>query len=227
LNLQERQSKILSILTGDIAIERGKEYSISFNTNDFNASSYQFTLDFTEGAAQIQSIQAGNLPNMGDGNFGLFKNVLTTSWNGTADMNNPQLFTLHFIAHKSGKLSEMLAINNTLTTVEAMSKNGKPLSVELKFNHSDIQDVGYALYQNHPNPFDKETMIAFNLPTETLAQLTICSLDGRILYTQKDNFKAGKHEIKIDKKDINASGVLYYRLDTPDFTTTRKMVLIK
>jgi hypothetical protein len=164
---------------------------------------------------------------MGDGNFGLFKNSLTTSWNGTADMNNPQLFTLHFIAHESSKLSEILTINNTLTAVEAISKEGKPLSVELKFSHSSVQEEGYSLYQNHPNPFDKETTIAFNLPTETQAQLTIYSLDGRVLYTQKDNFKAGRHEIKIDKKDINASGVLYYRLDTPDFTTTRKMVLIK
>ncbi len=227
LSLQERQSPILSIITDDIVIEKGKDYAISFTANGFNVSSYQFTLGFTEGGAQIQSIQAGNLPNMGDRNFGLFKNALTTSWNGTADMNNPQLFTLHFIAHKSGKLSELLTINNTLTAVEAISKEGKPLSVELKFNHSGVQEIAYSLYQNHPNPFDNETTIAFNLPTETSAQLTVYSLDGRILYTQKDNFKAGKHEIKIDKKDINASGVLYYRLDTPDFTTTRKMVLIK
>jgi Dockerin type I domain len=227
LNLQERQSPILSIFTDDIFIEKGQEYAISLTAKGFNAASYQFTLGFTEGVARIQSIQTGNLPNMGDSNFGLFKNALTTSWNGVADAYNPQLFTLHFTAQKSGKLSEMLSINNTLTTVEAISKEGKPLSVELKFNHSGIQDVGYALYQNHPNPFDKETSITFNLPTETSAQLTVYSLDGRILYTQKDNFKAGKHEVKIDKKDIKASGVLYYRLDTPDFTTTRKMVLIK
>ncbi len=227
LNLQERQSQILSITTDDIAVEKGQSYSISFAANGFNASSYQFTLGFTEGVAQIQSIQIGNLPNMGNGNFGLFKNALTTSWNGAADMNNPQLFTLYFTAIKTGKLSEMLIINNTLTAVEAISKEGKPLAVELKFNHSGVQEIAYSLYQNHPNPFDKETTIVFNLPTETSAQLTVYSLDGRILYTQKDNFKAGKHEIKIDKKDINSSGVLYYRLDTPDFTTTRKMVLIK
>lgn len=226
--LQERQSTILKISTDDMPVEKGKEYTIPFSVKDFKALSYQFTLGFTEGVADIQHIEMGNLPQLSDGNFALFKNALTTSWNGSAsNTDDVTLFKLHFKALKTGQLSDFLTLNSALTATEAIGTDKKLMPIELSFNNKKFSKTDFSLYQNHPNPFDRETTISFNLPTETAAQLTVYALDGRILYTQKQSFSAGQHEVKIDKKDLNASGVLYYRLDTPDFTATRKMVVIK
>jgi hypothetical protein len=209
-------------------IEKGKKYAIAFTSNDFNAFSYQFTLGFTEGVAKMQSIEASNdLPNLNNGNFGIFKEAITTSWNGNAKTMTPQLFTLYFVAHQSGQLSEMLSINNSLTLAEAYNSERQPMAIELKFTHTKAPIEQLTLYQNHPNPFDKETTIAFNLPNETKAKLSIYNAQGQILYTLSDAYKAGYNEILIRKDVLKASGVLYYRLDTPDHSATRKMIVFK
>ncbi len=226
--LQTRNNAKLTIQTDDRWIDKGKEYAIAFTCNDFNVLSYQFTLGFTEGVAQVQSIEANNdLPNLNDGNFGVFKNAITTSWNGNAQTTTPQLFTLHFIAHQSGQLSEMLSINSSMTMAEAYNSQRQPMAIELKFNNQKAPIEQLTLYQNHPNPFDKETTIAFNLPKETKAKLSIYNTQGQIVYTLSDKFKAGYNEILVSKDDLKASGVLYYRLDTPEHSATRKMIIFK
>ena len=225
---ETRNNTKLSIQTEDRWIEKGKEYAIAFNSNDFNALSYQFTLGFTEGGAQVQSIEAANdLTYMNEGNFGIFKEAITTSWNGIATTKTPQLFTLHFVANQSGQLSEMLSINSSKTLSEAYNSAGHSMPIELKFNNTKAPIEQLTLYQNHPNPFDKETTIAFNLPKETKAKLTIYNTQGQIIYTFSDAYKAGYNEILVSKDVLKASGVLYYRLDTPEHSATRKMIVFK
>ena len=226
--LQSRNNTKLTIQTEDIFLEKGKEYAIKLTAKDFNILSYQFTLGFTEGSAQVQSIKADNdLPNLNDGNFGIFKNAITTSWNGTAKTKTPQLFTLHFVANQSGQLSEMLSINSSKTLAEAYNSEGQPMPIELKFTNTKAPIEQLTLYQNHPNPFDKETTIAFSLPKETKSKLTIYNTQGQILYTLSDTYEAGYNEILISNDVLKASGVLYYRLDTPEHSATRKMIVFK
>ena len=237
---ETRNASKLSIQTEDVFLEKGKEYAITLTASDFNALSYQFTLGFTpkgivtssgtrqEGVAQVQSIEVNNdLPNLSDGNFGIFKNAITTSWNGNASTKTPQLLTLHFVANQSGQLSEMLSINSSKTPAEAYNLEGRPMPIELKFTNTQAHSEQMTLYQNHPNPFDKETTIAFNLPKETKAKLTIYNAQGQILYTLSDAYKAGYNEILMSQDVLKASGVLYYRLDTPEHSATRKMIVFK
>lgn len=225
---ETRNNAKLSIQTEDIFLEKGKEYAITLTANDFKALSYQFTLGFTEGVCKVQSIEANNdLPNLNDGNFGIFKESITTSWNGNAQTKTPQLFNLHFVANQSGQLSEMLSINSTKTLAEAYNSEGRPMLIELKFTNAKTPIEQLTLYQNHPNPFDKETTIAFSLPKETKAKLTIYNAQGQILYALSDKYKAGYNEILMSKDVLKASGVLYYRLNTPEHSATRKMIVFK
>ncbi|MBL8017008.1 MAG: T9SS type A sorting domain-containing protein, partial [Ignavibacteria bacterium] len=41
-----------------------------------------------------------------------------------------------------------------------------------------------------------------------------------------ENVQAGIHEVKFDASKL-ASGVYFYKLETPDFTETKKMMLVK
>jgi len=81
------------------------------------------------------------------------------------------------------------------------------------------------LLQNKPNPFQNETIIGFELPNASAATLTIMDVSGRILKVVNNNYQKGYHEILI--KDLNYTGVLYYELQTPNGTVTRKMVATK
>jgi hypothetical protein len=41
------------------------------------------------------------------------------------------------------------------------------------------------------------------------------------------DYKAGANQITLTKGDLNASGVMYYRLETADFSATKKMIVIE
>jgi len=85
----------------------------------------------------------------------------------------------------------------------------------------------YTLHQNYPNPFNPQTEIAFSLPVSCHVVLDVYNVMGQHVATLVDGqLAAGQHSVTFDGGDI-ASGVYFYRLSTPGFTDTRKMVLMK
>ncbi len=92
--------------------------------------------------------------------------------------------------------------------------------------------TGYALTQNWPNPFNLSTTIAFTLPRRSSVDLTIYNILGQeIRRWTFPALPAGTHSIAWDGHSGSgaevASGIYLYRINTPQFSGTRKMVLIK
>jgi hypothetical protein len=228
-NLSTRSNNNWMLTTDDIDLEKGKNYTIKIKTNTLKAVSFQFTLAFTEGSAQVKTVEAGNVPNLTSGNFGVFKDAITTSWNGKANISETELFSLTFTAQQSGRLSEFLRLNSQLTPAEAANTEGGLLNPQLQFTNSkaSVEKGEFALYQNRPNPTRNTTSIGFNLPKESDATLVIYNLEGKVMKTVKGSYKGGFNEISVSKSDIGAAGVFYYRLETPEFSATKKMVIIE
>jgi hypothetical protein len=87
--------------------------------------------------------------------------------------------------------------------------------------------TAYALNQNYPNPFNPNTEISYAIPAQTHVTLKIYNLLGQEIATLVDQVKvAGRHTISWTATDI-ASGVYFYRLQTDDFSATKKMVFMK
>lgn len=86
----------------------------------------------------------------------------------------------------------------------------------------------FALYQNYPNPFNPTTSIQFDLSTETMVSLRIFDVTGREVTSlvHNERMAAGAHVLSFDGSAM-ASGVYFYRLETPTSSQTRKMVLMK
>ncbi len=95
---------------------------------------------------------------------------------------------------------------------------GSPVNVQVA---SEVE-----LYQNIPNPFSTETIISFVLPTGTEARMSIFDVTGKTLKVIEGYYEKGYHEVKLQKSDVGTRSIVYYRLDTQDFTATRKMVVI-
>jgi len=96
----------------------------------------------------------------------------------------------------------------------------------LKTNETEIPSE-FALYQNYPNPFNPETNISYELPITNYVRLSVYDILGReiaILVNEKQH--TGKYEVKFTAQNL-PSGVYFYRLETSDFTQTRKMILMK
>ncbi len=90
----------------------------------------------------------------------------------------------------------------------------------------DLPDA-FSLAQNRPNPFNPMTTIAFGLPKQTQVRLSIYNLRGQVVAKLADGvLPAGTHEVRWDARGV-ASGMYFYRIETPDFVETKKMSLLK
>ncbi len=87
--------------------------------------------------------------------------------------------------------------------------------------------TGFSLYQNYPNPFNPMTTIEFELPVSDQVELSVFNVKGQKLCTLiHRNMKAGHHEIRWNA-ELLPGGVYFYRLTTPHFEDTKKMILLK
>lgn len=92
--------------------------------------------------------------------------------------------------------------------------------------------VTYVLKQNYPNPFNPETNIDLFLPKEQDVSLTVFNLLGQQVRTLVNSrLPAGEHTVLWDGKNDNGasspSGIYFYRLYTPEFSQTNKMVMLR
>jgi N-acetylneuraminic acid mutarotase/phosphoribosylformylglycinamidine (FGAM) synthase PurS component len=88
------------------------------------------------------------------------------------------------------------------------------------------------LEQNFPNPFNPVTTIVFSVAERTRVRLVVFDMAGRVVATILDRqFEAGRYSVPWDGKSVNgtglSSGVYLLRLESGDFTATRKMVMLR
>jgi endo-1,4-beta-xylanase len=85
----------------------------------------------------------------------------------------------------------------------------------------------FGLSQNYPNPFNPSTFIDYDIPKQGLVSLTVYDVYGRELRTLVNEEKgAGHHTIRFEASDL-PSGIYFYRIKAGDFSTVRRLALIK
>jgi photosystem II stability/assembly factor-like uncharacterized protein len=100
----------------------------------------------------------------------------------------------------------------------------EPLSVE---NNNYTIPQSFELFQNYPNPFNPSTTIRFAIPQTIHAKLMIFDLLGRAVETLVDGvLSAGEHLVEWKPTDA-ASGIYFYRLQTPLGSFTKKLLLVR
>jgi hypothetical protein len=225
--LPRNGNSVLSFIADERTVSAGEIVDVAITSADFTGiEGYQFTLQ-TDGLV-FQSVEAG-LVNMTEENMGVFGNTLTASWykvGGVSARSTDVLFTLHFQATASGKLSEMIALNSKETKAEAYNTVSDIKDLKLTF-HGAEASAEFALYQNEPNPWSGATSIRFDIPEDAMVKLTIFDNEGKQIKVIERPYEAGTHSISLSKKDILANGVLYYRLDCGQYSATKKMIRVE
>jgi hypothetical protein len=85
----------------------------------------------------------------------------------------------------------------------------------------------YTLLQNYPNPFNPSTTISFTLPERTSVVLRVYNVLGeKVAVLFNGEKEAGKHNIEWNANKF-ASGVYFYELKTKEFTSVKKLILMK
>jgi len=83
------------------------------------------------------------------------------------------------------------------------------------------------LFQNEPNPFKGITKVNFNMPKADKAVLTVYDVTGRVVAVRNINGVQGMNTETFSSDQLSATGVLYYKLESGDFTATKKMIIIE
>ncbi|MBL0060900.1 MAG: T9SS type A sorting domain-containing protein [bacterium] len=79
----------------------------------------------------------------------------------------------------------------------------------------------------YPNPFNPTTTLSFTLPHLTNVTLKIHDILGReVERFELGNMTAGAHEFKVNG-DKWASGLYFATLETPVFSRTQKLLLLR
>lgn len=84
----------------------------------------------------------------------------------------------------------------------------------------------FALAQNWPNPFNPSTNIELALPTASEWNLTIYNIAGQKVESFSGHHEAGYVTISWNAKN-QSSGVYFYKVIAGEFSSTRKMLLLK
>jgi len=90
----------------------------------------------------------------------------------------------------------------------------------------------FALFPNHPNPFNQATKIEFTLANSGFVSLIIYDLLGREVRTlASEHLPSGYKSVLWDGKNASgedvASGIYFYQLKVRDYSATRRLVLLK
>jgi len=92
--------------------------------------------------------------------------------------------------------------------------------------------VQTSLAQNFPNPFNAQTMIAFDISGPGEVDLSVYNIVGQKVATlASGSYRVGSYNVIWNGRDSagnpTASGIYYYRLKTGDNVETKKMTLLK
>jgi hypothetical protein len=116
---------------------------------------------------------------------------------------------------------------------------GMPVAVSAQYYHisTDILIVGvdddisapleFTLVQNYPNPFNPSTSIKYSLAAQSLVSLKVYDILGSEVATLVNTVQGtGAYEVNFNASNL-ASGLYFYTLKAGNFTSTKKMMLLK
>ena len=106
-----------------------------------------------------------------------------------------------------------------------------PLNV-LNEDDETVIRVKDKLIGNYPNPFNPTTTIAFDIAKDTNVRIDIYNIRGQKVKTLvNENYPVGSYKVDWHGTDDNnrklASGVYFYHMQTDDYSSTRRMILMK
>ncbi len=218
-----RNGSALNFVVDNASVNAGEEFTVDFTSNNFSdIYGYQFTMNTN--SVDFVNVVSGAIE-MTDANVAVLdNNTVTVSWNSAnaVSVENEVLFSMTFEANTNIEVLDGITVSSRVTAAEAYNSDLEVMSVTF-----GDEDSSFALYQNEPNPFDNTTAIGFVLPSAGNATLSVYDVTGRLVMNVNTPGVKGLNTINVTKAELGTTGVLYYTLESGDFTATKKMIIIE
>ena len=221
----------------DAVLREGEVIEAVFRAEQMtNLLAWQFGLQFDTDYLRVENLSTTNaLPLDPEVNFGLYRadeGIIRGLWAEGVKKSlkkGEPVFSVRFKVLRGGvNLSDILQLDGTMVSDFAMPDWNNKVGVLLSFDGIRPNRQTPVLYQNAPNPFDKDTRVRFELPVASDLQLTIHDINGRLIKELNGYYDAGMHEVLFTRSDLGQyTGVLYYTLRCGAFTATRRMVVME
>lgn len=148
------------------------------------------------------------------------------TWQLSVVSTTSNIFFTSFKLDKNG-LGHIIASSNEFpipSELLYLKSENNLISIHGNFSHS-IDD--YALFQNYPNPFNPFTIIGFHVPSSQYVRINIYNCVGNNIKTITSKmFNGGSHTVRFNSENLS-SGIYFYKIVTPNFSSTKKMIILK
>jgi lysophospholipase L1-like esterase len=161
-----------------------------------------------------------------DGAFVSCNGLRTTGWAWTALLSSLVAKGSHTLTlgyREDGACLDKLCISNSIIPPTGM---GEPDPITVGVNSPEGID-GYALGQNYPNPFNPMSTIRYDIPMSGIVTLSVYDVIGRKVGNLVHEMQQpGRYAVTFDASTL-ASGMYIYKLQSKQFTQTRKMMVVR
>jgi len=174
----------------------------------------------------------------------VINNDVELNWTTASELNNlgfevqknigGEFYTISFV-NGSGTTSETRNYSFIERGLEIgkYSYRLKQIDFDGTYEYSSIVEVEvvtpaeYGLSQNYPNPFNPTTTIDYSIQWNGLVTLIVYDLLGtKVASLVNENKEAGKYSVTFNASNI-PSGIYFYTLTSGNFTSTKKLILLK
>ncbi|MBI1936518.1 MAG: T9SS type A sorting domain-containing protein [Ignavibacteriales bacterium] len=150
------------------------------------------------------------------------------------------------VKYWDSSLQSWATLNNNVTvdkTNNTVSFSSNSVSNFYVLSDGSVTDVNaateipadFTLNQNYPNPFNPSTTISYTLPVSGYTTLKVYDILGREIATLVNELKqAGNYSVEFGTQLARQggsselpSGIYFYKLESGNYTSTRKMILMK
>ncbi len=203
---------------------------VRYINNEIAISGLQLSFLLEKQYLEFVTIESGVLEIQNDQYYNL-DGSLRLSWN---ESEMKQLQGEDILFYIICKAKQNLTLDATTIKLDSKTISAEvytpvqDFGISLVFRSEEETSLkGFELYQNIPNPFYGETTIFFSVPKESFVKLGLYDLSGTMIRKYDLNARKGINSVVVKTDDINQSGVLYYRLEAEEFSSTKKMIILK
>jgi hypothetical protein len=132
-------------------------------------------------------------------------------------------------------VSALASFESAQNTLSVDYASNSSLDVDISLSPNSTTGVnnkiavvsGFELKQNYPNPFNPSTTITYQIPQNSFVTLKVYNILGNEVATLVNGQQAaGVYNFNFKANNL-ASGIYIYKLTAGNFTSVRKLTLLK